>query len=134
WKDPCKPSVRFHGRALAVFDALLLGALSPQDGDAQSPDFVINRSEIGFGEIVWPDKVRLATRDIAERTLELFRREFLDVAKRFLDRRDSVANHCQVVPGANGAEDGFLETVFLQDGPHVEIVGHDQAFETELAT
>ena len=64
--------------------------------------------------------------------IELFSREFLDVAEGFLDRRNAMADHGEIVSGADGAANGFFEAVLVQDRAHVQVVGHDEAIEAKL--
>ena len=44
----------------------------------------------------------------------------------------AVADHHQVVAGAHGLLDGLFKGHLVQDGAHVEIVGHGQAFKAQL--
>ena len=37
-----------------------------------------------------------------------------------------------VVPGFDREPNGFLQTIFIQDGAHIEVVRHDQAVEVEF--
>ncbi len=44
-----------------------------------------------------------------------------------------MADHGQVVSGSDGEANCFLEAVVIEDGAHVEIVGHHQPAEAEFA-
>lgn len=48
------------------------------------------------------------------------------------DHFESVADHDEVVAGADCFLDGLFEGDFVEDGAHVEVVGHGEAFEAEL--
>ena len=51
---------------------------------------------------------------------------------RLLDHLDPMTDHEHVVARPGSLVDGVAETDLIEDGPHVQIVGHDQAAEIEL--
>ena len=56
-----------------------------------------------------------------------------EVGVGLLDHFNAVANHGEVVAGADRFLDRLFEANFVENGPHVEVVGHDQAVvESEL--
>jgi hypothetical protein len=49
-----------------------------------------------------------------------------------LDEFDAVADHGEVVAGLDAGDDSFLEGHFVQDGAHVQVIGHHEALVGEL--
>ncbi len=47
----------------------------------------------------------------------------------FFDARDAVADHRQIVACLDGEADGLCKSEVVEDGAHVEIVGHDESGE-----
>lgn len=46
---------------------------------------------------------------------------------------DAVAEHEEVISGSESQAHGFLESVMIENGPHIEVVCHDEALESKFA-
>jgi hypothetical protein len=125
-------SINLHRRAFAVFDAALLGAFFAERGDPQFPNFVVDLAERGFGKFVRRLHCFLEFRDAAERAISLVARQRVQNLANVFDFRNAMTNHHEIVSGVDRETNRVLQTVSVQDRSHVEIVGHDEAVETEF--
>lgn len=48
------------------------------------------------------------------------------------DHFEAVADHDEIIAGAYGFLDGLFKGDFIEDGAHIEVIGHSEAFEAEL--
>ena len=69
-----------------------------------------------------------------QRAGNLFPRQFFDNADGLLRFVDSVANHGEIVAGGKSEAQHFVETVFIQNRAHIEVVRHDEPLEPQLFT
>lgn len=48
------------------------------------------------------------------------------------DHFEAVADHDEIIAGANGFLNGLFKGDFIEDGAHIEVIRHGEAFEAEL--
>src|SRR5437764_13850054 len=125
-------SVSFYGRAFAVFDAALFGAFFAECCNAEVPNLVVDLAKGGFGKLMRRLHRFLELRDAGERAISLFARQRFQNLANVLDLRNAMAHDYQVISRVDRQANRLLETVSVQDSAHVEIVGHDEAVESEF--
>src|SRR6266446_1727803 len=124
--------INFYRRTFAVFDASLLGALFAQRRDAKFPNFIVDLAKGGFRKFVRRRHRFLELRDARKRAADLFGRQRFQNLANIFDFRNPMTNHYQIVASGDREPNGLFQSVSIQDRAHVEIVGHDQAVESEF--
>src|SRR4029079_11085245 len=66
------------------------------------------------------------------RAFDLIRRQRAKDSLHRFDFRNAMAKHHYIVPGLETQANGFVQSISDQNRAHVEIVSHDQAFETKF--
>ena len=109
-----------------------MGGFFAEGGDAEVPDVFVDGVEAGEVEFVGFDEAFFGFLDAGEGIVEGGAFDAFEVLAGEFDHFEAVADHDEVVAGADGFLDGLFEGDFVEDGAHVEVVGHGEAFEAEL--
>ena len=126
--------VSLHGGALAILGASFGGLLGSEHIDPQVPDRLVQGPEVFLREGGGNRKAAFEVRDIGECTLEVIRGAFLEDLVGLLGQFGPVADHEKVVARGKTETDHLVEPEVVDDGSHVEVVGHDEAAEAHLLT
>jgi hypothetical protein len=124
--------IKLDGGAFAVLDAEVVGAFLAEGGDAEVPDGVVDLLEALWGVAVRFDEAFFGFLDAEEGVVEDGGFDAFEVLAGEFDHFEAVADHDEVIAGADGFLDGLLEGDLVEDGAHVEVVGHSEAVEAEL--
>ena len=76
----------------------------------------------------------LEVRDIGKGPAELILRALLQDAVGLFGKFRPMTDHEEVVAGSESQADHFVESEMVDDGSHVEVVGHDQSAESHFLT
>jgi hypothetical protein len=102
--------------------------------DAEVPDLVIEVFEGFEGEGGGFGEFALGMLDGFEGPIEHEIGEGGDNFLGIFDHIDAVTDHGEIVAGGDSGFDGVVEADFIEDGSHVEIVGHDEAAIVQLVS
>src|SRR5205085_1337140 len=79
----------------------------------------------------WRD-VFLETSNARQRSINLLLRQCSENTMDIFDFRNAMANHGQIIPGADRESDCLFQPIAIQNCAHVEIVGHYESIKTKL--
>src|SRR6266446_5604731 len=127
-------SVNFDWRALGVFRTSHCGTLLAQRRDPQVPNLIVDFPESRILKSAGRRELCFETGNIGQRAIRFCAWQFSEDAMNISDFRNAMADHRQIVSGADGEANRFFEPVLVQDRAHVEIVRHDQTIEAKFPT
>jgi len=127
----CSQSESLYWRNLALAHNPT-GFFFAEDGATEIRNFAVNLLERGLRKFQRWREVFLKLIYVLLRAFDLIRRQRAKDSLHRFDFRNAMAKHHYIVPGLETQANGFVQSISDQNRAHVEIVSHDQAFETKF--
>jgi len=126
--------VSLHGGAFTILGASFGGFLGSEHINPEVPDRLVQGPEVLLREGGRNRQAAFEVPDIRKSTLEVIRGAFLKDLVGLLGQFGPVADHEKVVARGKTETDHLVEPEVVDDGSHVEVIGHDEAAEAHLLT
>ena len=128
---PYSQSESLHWRNLALgYDPA--GFFFTDHGSAEIRNFSVDLLKGALREFLRWREVLLEVTYVLLRAFDLIGRQRAKDSVHRFNFRDAMAKHHDVVSGLEAEANGIVQSITGQNRAHVEIVSHDQAFETKF--